>query len=103
MNKRIFIVQDDGSKNFGPAIGMGELSTLAIRDLPVHHDPTHELGEIKRKLLSFTDDDYLLLTGDPLIIGAAMVYAAMVNRGTVNCLKWDKQSKGYYPVKLKLF
>ena len=49
-------------------------------------------------LQKFDDDDYLLLSGDPVIIGIALAYASIVNRGKVNVLKWDRLEAKYYPL-----
>ena len=48
----------------------------------------------------FNDDDYLLLLGDPALIGAAMTVASNYNNGNVKVLKWDRIEKMYYPVTL---
>lgn len=100
---RVFIVQDDGRKNFGPALTHGEPVVLAAYDLTPWHDSTPVLHEMQRRLATFGDDDRLLCTGDPLLIGAATVYAARANNGRVPCLKWDKQDKVYYEVVLRLY
>lgn len=95
---KVYVVQDDGSKNFAPALALGSIEVLCIRDLPLFHDPTHELQHMARKLSAFLPEDHLLLTGDPCLIGAAMHYVAQINNGVVPALKWDKQQKTYFPI-----
>ena len=57
-----------------------------------------------RKLLeNYTPKDYLLLTGDPAIIGVACAIVADKMNGKFNLLKWDKQEKTYYPVEINLY
>ena len=57
-----------------------------------------------RKLLgNYTPKDYLLLTGDPAIIGVACSIVADRTNGRFNLLKWDKQEKTYYPVEINLY
>lgn len=53
------------------------------------------VAEFKRKLKDYSDDDYILATGDPIAIGIAVSVAAKNNRGRVNLLKWDRQTRQY--------
>ena len=56
-----------------------------------------------RKLLKhYTPEDYLLLTGDPAIIGVACSIVSEMTNGKYNLLKWDKQDRVYYPIKINL-
>ena len=58
---------------------------------------------ILRKLLKdYTSEDYLLLTGDPAIIGIACSIVSDITNGKFNLLKWDRQEKMYYPIKINL-
>ena len=57
-----------------------------------------------RKLLEkYTPEDYLLLTGDPAIIGIACSIVSDITNGKFNLLKWDRQEKVYYPLKINLY
>jgi hypothetical protein len=47
--------------------------------------------------------DYLLLTGDPAIIGVACSIVADKTGGKFNLLKWDRQEKTYYPIEINLY
>jgi hypothetical protein len=42
------------------------------------------------------------LTGDPAIIGVACSIVADTTNGKFNLLKWDKQDRMYYPIKINL-
>ena len=56
-----------------------------------------------RKLLSqYKTNDYLLLTGDPAIIGVACSIVSEMTNGRYNLLKWDKQDRVYYPIEINL-
>jgi N-acetyl-beta-hexosaminidase len=50
-------------------------------------------------LRDFSDDDYLLLIGNPVFIGWATAIAAAYNEGRVNLLMWSGKEKGYREVK----
>ena len=57
-----------------------------------------------RKLLDkYTPKDYLLLTGDPAIIGVACSIVAEKTNGKFNLLKWDRQEKMYYPIEINIY
>jgi hypothetical protein len=44
-----------------------------------------------------------LLTGDPAIIGVACSIVSDITNGKYNVLKWDKQERRYYPIKINLY
>ena len=54
-------------------------------------------------LFDFKQDDYLLLTGDPAIIGVACSIVSDMTNGKYNLLKWDKQERQYYPIEINLY
>ena len=54
--------------------------------------------ELQRKLSSFTDEDYLLLVGNPVLIGIATAIAADANDGRVRMLQWSGARKQYIPI-----
>ena len=102
MDGVVYIVQDDGSKNFSPALKFGsEIIALRKYDLPMTKlGQDDAIRAIHHGLRNFTPDkDFLLLSGDPLLISMA-VYTLLTNHGHVNCLKWDRQSTDYLIKKL---
>ena len=58
--------------------------------------------KLRKGLKNFTTDDYLLLTGDPAIIGVACSIVSEFTNGKYNLLKWDKQDRIYYPIEINL-
>ena len=58
--------------------------------------------ELKKELKDFSDKDYLLLIGDPAIIGVCCAIAAEVNNGKFKVLKWDKREYRYYDIEIDL-
>ena len=58
---------------------------------------------IKNILKDFNDDDFLLMMGDPSIIGVACAIVAQNNVGRFSVLKWDRQEARYYPIKFNLY
>ena len=59
--------------------------------------------KLRKGLKDFKEDDYLLLTGDPAIIGVACSIVADKTGGKFNLLKWDRQEKTYYPIEINLY
>ena len=59
--------------------------------------------KLRKGLKNFTQEDYLLLTGDPAIIGVACSIVSDITNGKFNLLKWDKQERRYYPIEINLY
>jgi hypothetical protein len=57
---------------------------------------------MKRVLRDFTDQDYLLLIGDPAAMSIAAAIASQYNNGKFRFLKWDKREMKYYPIVVDL-
>ena len=58
--------------------------------------------ELQKELKDFNDNDYLLLIGDPAIIGVCCAIASEVNNGKFKVLKWDKREYRYYDIEIDL-
>jgi hypothetical protein len=61
------------------------------------------IQQLRTELASFTDDDHLLLVGNPCFIGWATAIAAEFSGGEVNLLQWSGKDQKYIPVRSKLF
>ena len=59
--------------------------------------------KLRKGLRDYTPGDYLLLTGDPAIIGVACSIVSDITNGKYNVLKWDKQERRYYPIAINLY
>ena len=59
--------------------------------------------KLRKLLKDFKPEDYLLLTGDPAIIGVACSIVSDITNGQYNVLKWDKQERKYYPIEINLY
>ena len=64
----VYIVQEVPGRNLVPAAKYGELELLLPAKTNLMLSTGPEVARIKRKLLDFNDDDYLLLIGDPATI-----------------------------------
>ena len=59
--------------------------------------------KLRQGLKDYNTEDFLLLTGDPAIIGVACSIVSDITNGKFNLLKWDKQERKYYPIHVNLF
>ena len=66
-------------------------------------DPEKLSEEIKNSLKDFTSNDYLLLYGDPAIIGVVCAVASDITNGKFKLLKFDRRQFSYYPIELNIF
>ena len=103
----VYVVQESMRKVQGqwrrihdltPALIYGKLKILidGQQYLPLSTQPV--IREFKTKLMNYSDADYLLLIGDPVLIGLATLIASENNRGKVNFLKWDRETAQYLEI-----
>ena len=60
------------------------------------------VDQLKTSLKDFSDEDYLLLIGDPSIIGIACSVACDINMGYYKVLKWDRKREKYHPIEVNI-
>lgn len=83
--------------NFEPAEKYGELEFL-LKPSASPFDLEPVLKKLHSTLFNFTDNDFLLLTGNPVLMGLAVAIAADYNQGNVNMLQWSGAKQTYVPV-----
>ena len=106
----VYVIQEiAGTKDGKPKInilGAAEYGTFKFL-LPelsqMIFSPGPLIFKLRKGLKDYTTEDYLLLTGDPAIIGVACSIVANMTNGKFNLLKWDKQERKYYPIQINLF
>ena len=81
----------------------GRLKVLLREDSQVVMSSGPIKYKLERLLKDFSDDDYLLLSGDPQIIFMVGAVIAKVNNGKAKSLKWDRQEQMYYPLDFNLY
>jgi len=65
-------------------------------------NPSLVLGNMHEKLAFYTDDDYLLLIGNPGLIGMATAIACFYNDGAVKLLQWSGRQNEYTEIIAKV-
>ena len=58
--------------------------------------------KLRKGLQDYRPSDFLLLTGDPAIIGVACSIVSDITNGKYQLLKWDKQERKYYSININL-
>jgi hypothetical protein len=110
---RVFVIQEiAGTKAGNPKINIigaasysssGKFNFLLPEFSQIIFSPGPLIFKLRKGLKDFTVDDYLLLTGDPAIIGVACSIVSDITGGKYNLLKWDKQERKYYPIEINLY
>jgi len=107
----VYVVQEpsarfnkEGDKiaiDLSPALKFGQFRVLLEKaDVVLSTSPT--VDRLRRELKNFSDDDYLLLIGDPVAIGLAVTVACELNGGRVKILRWMRQARDYAIVQVDL-
>jgi len=106
----VYVTQEiAGTKDGRPKInimGAAEYGTFKFL-LPelsqIIFSPGPLIFKLRKGLKDYSAEDFLLLTGDPAIIGVACSIVSDMTNGKFNLLKWDKQERKYYPIHINLF
>ena len=110
---RVYVIQEiAGTKAGNPKINImgasvysssGKFDFLLPEFSQIIFSPGPLVYKLRQGLKNFTSSDYLLLTGDPAIIGVACSIVSDITNGKYKVLKWDKQERKYYPIEINLY
>ena len=111
MSERIvYLVQDvPGTQAGTPKINIvgarkyGEVVSLLPELSQIIFSPGPLIFKLRKALANYRTKDYLLLTGDPAIIGVACSIVSDITNGKYKLLKWDKQERKYYTIEIDLY
>jgi len=105
----VFVIQEiAGTRHGVPKINImgaqkyGEFVFCLPEMSQIIFSPGPLIFRLREKLKSYKEIDYLLLTGDPAIIGVACSIVSDITNGKYKLLKWDKQERRYYPIEINL-
>ena len=99
----VYVVQKpDKKKNIMSAKEYGDLEFILSESDNFMYDPTVVSSIVEDSLQSFSDEDFLLLIGDPIAIGIATHFALLSNFKRVKILKWDNREYKYYSIQLEV-
>ena len=111
MSERIvYVIQHvAGSQAVTPKINIigaqkyGDFKFLLPEFSQMIFSPGPLIYKLRQGLKNFNENDHLLLTGDPAIIGVACSIVSDITNGKYKLLKWDKQERKYYPIAINLY
>ena len=106
----VYVIQEiPGTRTGNPKINImgasqyGRFKFLLPELSQIIFSPGPLIFKLRSGLKKFNSKDYLLLTGDPAIIGVACSIVSDITNGKYNLLKWDRQERKYYPIKINLY
>ena len=105
----VYVIQEiAGTRDGRPKInimGAAEFGTFKFL-LPelsqIIFSPGPLIFKLRKGLQNYRPKDFLLLTGDPAIIGVACSIVSDMTNGKYQLLKWDKQERKYYSININL-
>ena len=105
----VYVIQEiPGTREGRPKINImgasdyGKFKFLLPELSQIIFSPGPLIFKLRKELAKYKTTDYLLLTGDPAIIGVACSIVSDITNGKYNLLKWDKQDRMYYPIAINL-
>jgi len=109
-NSIVYVIQEvPGTKACAPKINImgaakyGKFEFLLPEFSQIIFSPGPLVFKLRKLLKNYRPKDYLLLTGDPAIIGVACSIVSDITNGKYNLLKWDRQERSYYPININLY
>jgi hypothetical protein len=106
----VYVIQEiPGTSEGRPKINImgasqyGEFKFLLPELSQIIFSPGPLIFKLRSLLKNYSSRDFLLLTGDPAIIGVACSIVSDITNGKYKLLKWDKQERKYYPIEINLY
>jgi len=106
----VYVIQEiPGTRAGNPKINIlgaaeyGVFKFLLPEFSQIIFSPGPLIFKLRQSLKNYRPNDYLLLTGDPAIIGVACSIVSDITNGKYNLLKWDKQERKYYSIAIDLY
>ena len=106
----VYVIQEiPGTKEGRPKINImgaaafGKFKFLLPELSQIIFSPGPLIFKLRKSLEKYRQKDFLLLTGDPAIIGVACSIVSDITNGKYNLLKWDKQERKYYSIEIDLY
>ena len=80
---KVYVTQEQDKRDITGALQYGEIEILLPNGHQIMFSPAPTIKRLERKLATFSDNDYILLMGDPAIIGATCMVASQINNGKI--------------------
>ena len=79
---KVYVVSETSTHNITPAMDYGNIETIMPPNAQIAFSVVPTVRRIQRKLEKFSDEDFLVLIGDPSAIGICCAVAAARNHGS---------------------
>ena len=108
---KVYIVQNvlrkfpDGTLrclDYTQAERFGDIIFLFDGNKQVVMSPQPTIRKLRNLLKDFKDNDYLLLVGDPALIGLTCSVVSTISNGRYNMLKYDRIERDYFPIRVDI-
>jgi hypothetical protein len=96
MKPKVFVTEDT-RHNLAHAMEFGDIVILEREDFPQFRNGQEVVDRMRRALSDFTTSDYLLVVGDPILMGLAFAILKGFGFNSIRVLKWDRQATRYIP------
>lgn len=103
MNK-VYILQEMGNHDYSGVEEYGEPLFVGRRDInsrfPIMGTPGNRavVMNLFNKLYNFTDDDFIVISGNPIMVALALHYLVSIRKVRVRILKWNNREFKYTPL-----
>lgn len=100
MNKNVYVVFNDGKRDFFRAEKFGQVLTVMDSGYDSEYRNTDIMVEyIKERMEDYRDEDFILMVGEPTLCALVVNVAVELSESKrVNILRWDKVMMQYSPV-----
>lgn len=98
MNK-VWVVQENPRMDYSPAEQFGQVHFMTadeFRPMATSLKNEHVIADLERGVSQLDEDDWLILTGNPIAMGYTF-HLAIQKNGRVKCLQWDRMRGEYRP------
>ena len=89
-------MRNSKAKRFGEVIFLFEGQKQVVMS------PQPTIRKLKSMLKNITDTDYILLVGDPALIGLTTSVVSYILNGRYNMLKYDRLERDYFPIRVDI-
>jgi hypothetical protein len=98
---KVYVPQESLGKNIIPAMSYGQIRVCFPQDYQVGFFVEDAVEKLRTFFSEYRQEDYILLMGDPVLIGLSVAMAAK-HTPVINLLKWDRQEHIYIPITANL-
>lgn len=103
MNSKVWVVQE-GNNDYAPAEEFGEVRFITHADLRAmagSKQNLHVEADIRKfKAEYIPGTDYIIPSGNPMVVALVTMSLASLSKGPQKFLKWDGRRTGYIPFTL---